>query len=103
MAKDTGIVGDDEGDTEYDPVWENAMQTAVDSEDLDADYTRDTRATRDAQQIVLQTSNVGFYSVQNTPSNETCAKFRQRSRLGDEDDIIKASVAAKDLLKESTC
>jgi hypothetical protein len=25
MAKDTGIVGDDEGDTEYDPVWENAM------------------------------------------------------------------------------
>jgi hypothetical protein len=67
---------------------------------LDADYTRDTRATRDAQQITLQASNVGFYSVQNTPSNETCAKFTERSRLGDEDDIIKASVAAKDLLKE---
>ncbi|KAJ7928702.1 hypothetical protein B0H13DRAFT_1860277 [Mycena leptocephala] len=66
MAKDTGIVGDDEGDAEYDPVWENAMKTTVDPDELDTDntaFSKDTRATRDAQQIVLQASNVGFYSV----------------------------------------
>jgi hypothetical protein len=103
MAKDTGITGDDEGDEEYDPVWENAMQTALDPEELDADdmgLTKDTGATRDAQQIVLQASNGGFYSVQNMPSSEIRAKFGQRTRLGDEDDIFKASVAAKVLLKE---
>jgi hypothetical protein len=32
MAKDRGLVGDDEGDMEYDPVWENGMQTVVDPE-----------------------------------------------------------------------
>jgi hypothetical protein len=102
MAKDAGIEESDEGDMEYDPVWENAMQTTVDPDGLGTDniaLTRDTRATRDAERIILHASNIGFYSVQNVPSSETCAKFGQRSRLGDEEHIYIASVAAKDLFE----
>ncbi|KAJ6572953.1 hypothetical protein B0H10DRAFT_1964280 [Mycena sp. CBHHK59/15] len=103
MAKNTVIGGSDDGDETYDPVWENAMQTAIDPDKLDSENTpllKDTRATRDAKQIVSEASGAGFYSVQTTPSSEICAKFGQRSRLGDEDDVVQASLASKYLLTE---
>jgi hypothetical protein len=33
----------EEGDEQYDPVWENAMQTAIDTGEMDADHTPLTR------------------------------------------------------------
>jgi hypothetical protein len=103
MAKDQGIPNNCDADQEYDPVWENAMQTSSDPEELDADNSplgKDTWASRDAQQIVVQAEGVGFYSVQNPPNNETSTKFKQKTRLGDDDDIFEANIAAKALLKD---
>ncbi|KAJ6611298.1 hypothetical protein B0H10DRAFT_1953167 [Mycena sp. CBHHK59/15] len=90
MAKSTGI-GEDEGDEAYYPVWENEINS-----DNPA-FVRDTRATRNAKQIIFEASSAGFYSVQNLLSSDICEKFSHRSGLGDEDDVVKASLAAKNL------
>jgi hypothetical protein len=89
---------DEEGDDDYDPVWENAMQTAVDVDE--DDVASDTRASRDAKNIISEAEDVGFYLVNNPPSQDIRARFGQRARIGDEDDMINAHIASKNLLDE---
>ena len=94
MARNAGIADESNAESEYDPIWENVMQTATDPEHLEANnvlLTKDTWATRDAQQITARAKDVGFYSVLNLPNTETCANFGKRTRLGNEDDIYQAN------------
>ncbi|KAJ7911420.1 hypothetical protein B0H13DRAFT_2328385 [Mycena leptocephala] len=98
-ARDSGMRLDDEdGDDDYDPVWENAMQAAVDIDDYNV--SRDTRSSRDAKNIISEAEDGGFYLVKNSPSREIQARFGQRVRIGDEDDMINANIASKNLLHE---
>ncbi|KAJ7906868.1 hypothetical protein B0H13DRAFT_1880182 [Mycena leptocephala] len=60
MAKDKGF-DRETTDEQYDPVWENAMQTAVDLDDLDSSaLLKNTRATRDANQIIAEAKILDF-------------------------------------------
>lgn len=61
---------------------------------------KDTKATRDAKQIVAEAKNTGFYLVTPDPSNEICIRYHSRSMLGNEDDIVAATIAARKLLSE---
>ncbi|KAJ7827715.1 hypothetical protein B0H13DRAFT_1917520 [Mycena leptocephala] len=102
-AKNSGIDVDEEGDEDFDPVWENAMQAVVDPEDLDgavAILSKNTGATRDAENIVNAAKNSGFYCVQPRTNSELISNFEGHTRLGNEDDILNANIAGKDLLKQ---
>ncbi|KAJ7883837.1 hypothetical protein B0H14DRAFT_2564611 [Mycena olivaceomarginata] len=66
------------------------MQTTVELDDFDFDFsdaqfTKDTRATRDAQEIVTQASNNGFYSIPAVLLPNLCNSFEHMTRIGDED------------------
>ncbi|KAJ7807997.1 hypothetical protein B0H14DRAFT_2609278 [Mycena olivaceomarginata] len=81
------------------------MQTTVELDGFDFDFsdaqfTNDTRATRDAQEIVTQASNNGFYSIPAVLLPNLCNSFEHMTRLGDEDDKLRADIASKALLKE---
>ena len=54
-AKDSGMNIEEESENVYDPVWENAMQVVVDSDDLDGTLlTKNTRSTRDVDESVKE-------------------------------------------------
>lgn len=77
-AKNSGIDVDEEGDEDFDPVLKNAMQAVVDPEDLDgtvAILSKNTRATRDAENIVNAAKNSGFYCVQPGTDSELISNF----------------------------
>lgn len=64
-AKDSGINIEEEGENVYDSVWENVMQVAVDSDNLDGTLlAKNTRSTRDADEIVKEAERRGFYFVE---------------------------------------
>ncbi|KAJ7932298.1 hypothetical protein B0H13DRAFT_1857131 [Mycena leptocephala] len=70
-ANNSGMDVDEESDELFDPAWENAMQAIVDPEELDgavAILAKNTRATRDADNIVNAANNSGFYCVK-PPTN----------------------------------
>ncbi|KAJ7239403.1 hypothetical protein B0H12DRAFT_1075034 [Mycena haematopus] len=65
-AQNSGMDVDEESDALFDPAWENAMQAVVDPDELDsavAILAKNTRATRDANNIVNAANNSGFYSI----------------------------------------
>jgi hypothetical protein len=90
---------EEEGDNVYDPVWENAMQAAVDSNDLDSPpLAKNARSTRDADEIVKEAGNSGFYFAE---QGAVQTIFEERTRQGFEGDIFDANVASKALLAEN--
>ncbi|KAJ7236581.1 hypothetical protein B0H12DRAFT_1075797 [Mycena haematopus] len=81
-AKDSGREVEDNVEDVYDPVWENAMQAAIDPDDFDDSViVRNTRSTRDAENIVNDARTSGFYSVIGSPSSELQARFEEGYEL----------------------
>jgi hypothetical protein len=101
IGKHSGFdIGEDSVDNVYNPIWENAMQTTIDPNDLDEIVVPQIAVMRQSSFINELAKKVGFYLVRSEPTPTTRSQFENCTRLGSEDDVVHADIENLRLMKE---